>query len=40
MTVWVTGVMNHIQVRVESLLGVGKVKTDMMSHNNLRHTIT
>ncbi len=40
MTVWVTDDANHIPVRVESPLVVGKVKIDMMSHNNLRHPLT
>lgn len=40
MTVWVTDDLNHIPVRVESPLVVGKVKIDMMSHNNLRHPLT
>jgi hypothetical protein len=40
MTVWVTDDMNHIPVRIESPLVVGKVKIDMMSHHNLRHPLT
>lgn len=40
MTVWVTDDANHIPVRVESPLVVGKVKIDMMSHENLRHPLT
>ena len=40
MTVWVTDDANHIPVRVESPLVVGKVKIDMMSYNNLRHPLT
>ncbi len=40
MTVWVTDDMNHIPVRVESPLVVGKVKIDMMSHANLRYPLT
>ncbi len=40
MTVWVTDDQNHIPVRVESPLVVGKVKIDMMSHTNLRHPLT
>lgn len=40
MTVWVTDDANHIPVRIESPLVVGKVKIDMMSHNNLRHPLT
>jgi hypothetical protein len=40
MTVWVSDDMNHIPVRVESPLVVGKVKIDMMSYANLRHPLT
>jgi hypothetical protein len=40
MTVWVTDDMNHIPVRIESPLVVGKVKIDMMSNANLRHPLT
>jgi hypothetical protein len=40
MTVWVTDDMNHIPVRIESPLVVGKVKIDMMSYANLRHPLT
>ncbi len=40
MTVWVSDDANHIPVRVESPLVVGKIKVDMMSYNNLRHPLT
>ncbi len=40
MTVWVSDDKNHIPLRVESPLVVGKVKIDMMSHANLRHPLT
>jgi hypothetical protein len=40
MTVWITDDANHIPVRVESPLVVGKVKIDMMSHEGLRHPLT
>jgi Protein of unknown function (DUF3108) len=40
MTVWVSDDANHIPVRVESPLVVGKVKIDMMSFANLRHPLT
>jgi hypothetical protein len=40
MTVWVTDDMNHIPVRIESPLVVGKVKIDMMSYANLRYPLT
>jgi len=40
MTVWVTDDANHIPIRVESPLVVGKVKIDMMSYANLRHPLS
>jgi Protein of unknown function (DUF3108) len=40
MTVWVTDDLNHIPVRIESPLVVGKVKIDMMSYANLRNPVT
>jgi hypothetical protein len=40
MTVWITDDANHIPVRVESPLVVGKVKVDMMSHEGLRHPLS
>ncbi len=40
MTVWVTDDQNHIPVRIESPIAVGKVKIDMMSFENLRHPMT
>ena len=40
MTVWVTDDANHIPVRIESPIVVGKVKIDMMSYENLRHPLT
>ncbi len=40
MTVWVTDDANHIPIRIESPLVVGKIKVDMMSHANLRHPLT
>lgn len=40
MTVWVTDDENHIPVRIESPIVVGKVKVDLMSHENLRHPLT
>ena len=39
MTVWVTDDDNHIPVRIESPLVVGKIKVDMMSYENLRHPL-
>jgi hypothetical protein len=40
MTVWVSDDENHVPVRVESPIVVGKVKVDMMSYHNLRHPLT
>jgi hypothetical protein len=40
MTVWVSDDANHIPVRVESPLVVGKIKVDMMSYNNLRYPLS
>jgi hypothetical protein len=40
MTVWVTDDANHIPIRIESPIIVGKVKMDMMSYENLRHPVT
>ena len=40
MTVWVTDDQNRIPVRIESPISVGKVKIDMMGHENLRHPLT
>lgn len=40
MTVWVTDDENHIPVRIESPIVVGKVKIDMMQFENIRHPLT
>ena len=40
MTVWVTDDENHIPVRIESPIVVGKVKIDMMSYDNIRYPMT
>jgi len=40
MTVWVTDDANHIPVRIESPIIVGKVRVDMMKYENLRHPLT
>jgi hypothetical protein len=40
MTVWVTDDANHVPVRIESPIVVGKVKIDMMNYENLRHPMT
>jgi hypothetical protein len=40
MTVWVSDDANHIPVRVESPLVVGKIKIDLMGYENLRYPLT
>lgn len=40
MTVWVSDDQNRIPVRIESPISVGKVKVDMMGHENLRYPLT
>lgn len=40
MTVWVSDDPNHVVLRVESPIVVGKVKIDMMGYRNLRHPLT
>ena len=40
MTVWVSDDANHVPLRIESPIVVGKVKVDMMSSKNLRYPLT
>jgi hypothetical protein len=40
MTVWVTDDPNHIAVRIESPITVGKVSVDMSYYKNLRYPLT
>ncbi len=40
MTVWVSDDPNHVVLRVESPIVVGKVMIDMMGHRNLRHPLS
>jgi hypothetical protein len=40
MIVYVTDDKNHIPVRIETPLLVGKIKVDMVGYENLRHTMT
>jgi hypothetical protein len=40
MTVWVTDDANHIPIRIESPIVVGKVQIDMMAYENIRHPMT
>lgn len=39
MTVWVSDDDNHLPLRIESPITVGKVKVDMMSYKNLRYPL-
>lgn len=39
MTVWVSDDANRVPVRIESPIVVGKVRIDMMSHENLRYPL-
>lgn len=39
MTVWLSDDPNHIALRVESPIVVGKIKVDMMQYKNLRHPL-
>lgn len=40
MTVWVSDDPNHVVLRVESPIVVGKVRVDMMSYRNLRYPLS
>jgi Protein of unknown function (DUF3108) len=40
MTVWVTDDPNHIAVRIESPISVGKISVDMSDHRNLRYPLS
>ena len=40
MTIWITDDANHIPVRVESPIVVGRVKIDLMHYENLKNPIT
>jgi hypothetical protein len=40
MTVWVTDDPNHIAVRIESPITVGKISVDMMAHSPLRYPLS
>jgi hypothetical protein len=40
MTVWVSDDANHVPLRIESPIVVGKVKIDMMSYKNLRYELS
>ena len=39
MTVWVTDDSNHIPVKIESKLSVGKIKVDLVQHENLKYPL-
>jgi len=40
MTVWVSDDPNHVAVRIESPISVGKIDVDMMSSSNLRYPLS
>ncbi len=40
MTVWVSDDPNHIALRIESPITVGKVKVDMVNTKNLRYPLS
>jgi hypothetical protein len=40
MTIWVTDDANHIPVRIESPIVVGRVKVDLMHYENLKYRLT
>jgi hypothetical protein len=40
MTVWVSDDPNHVAVRIESPITVGKIDVDMMGSNNLRYPLS
>ena len=39
MTVWVSDDSNHLPLRIESPISVGKISADMMSYHNLRYPL-
>ena len=40
MTIWITDDANHIPVRIESPIAVGRVKVDLMHYENLKYSLT
>jgi hypothetical protein len=40
MVVWVSDDPNHVVLRVESPIVVGKILVDMMGYKNLRHPLS
>jgi hypothetical protein len=40
MTIWVSDDNNHLPLRIESPLTVGKIKVDLMGHQNIRHQLS
>lgn len=40
MTIWLTDDSNHIPVRIESPIAVGRVKVDLMRYENLKYRLT
>jgi hypothetical protein len=39
MTIWITDDSNHIPVRIESPISVGRVKVDLMQYENLIYSL-
>ncbi len=40
MTIWISDDYNHLPLRIESPLTVGKIKVDLMNHQNIKHPLT
>jgi hypothetical protein len=40
MTIWVTDDENHIPIRIETPIIVGRIKVDMKSYEGLRHPLS
>jgi len=39
MTVWISDDANHLPLRIESPISVGKISADMMGYHNLRYPL-
>jgi hypothetical protein len=40
MTIWITDDSNHIPIRFESPIVVGRVRIELMQYENLKYTLT
>jgi hypothetical protein len=40
MDIWITDDRNHVPVRIESPISVGKIKVDLMNYQNLKHPLS